>query len=151
VSTVEELDELRRFMIEVWPRRHGESDSLMGWLSRAQMAFPDVDLLNEARKAAVWESEKASNKKKSARRFLTNWWGRTQESSKKDAPVVSLDAVRWLSKNNKHPDYKFEAWVHLDPEGGRNTPEAVMAFCGYMGVTPPSSCEEVIDVFLGGV
>lgn len=139
--------ELREFIVKAWPKSHGEADTLDVWLSKAAMAFPDVDLLADARKAAVWEAEKASNKKKSARRFLTNWWSRTQASSKPVAPVVSLSAVRWLSKNNKHPDYVFEAWAR----GKEVTPLAVVEFCNYMGVTAPDSCEEVVDVFLRGV
>lgn len=139
--------DLYEFILKVWPKAHGDSDSLASWISRARLAFPDVNLLEDARKASVWEAEKASNGKKSARRFLRNWWARSQESSSPVAPVVSLSAVRWLSKNNKHPDFLFESWAR-----GKVVDErAVLEFCGYIGVTRPDDPEEVVSVFLRGV
>ena len=139
--------ELYEFIVDVWPKVHGDTKTLMSWLNRASKAFPDVDLLHEARKAAVWEEQKASNKKTSIRRFLTNWWGRTQESAKPDAKVVSLSAVRWLSKNNKYPDHLFERWVRR-----HGVDEAsVLSFSHYFGVSAPDSTAEVVEVFLKGV
>ena len=142
--------DLSGFILEVWPKRCGDEATLAPWIRRAGLAFPDVDLFAETRKAAVWEAEKASNSKRSVRRFLTNWWARTQESSSSVAPVISLSAVRWLSKNNKAPDFQFENWVRLDPTS-RSAPAAVLDFCTYMGVSCPDSCEEVVTVFLNGV
>ena len=139
--------DLYDFILKAWPKAHGDSETLAAWISRAQLAFPDVNLLEDARKAAVWEAERPSNSKKSARRFLRNWWARSQESVKPPAPVVSLSAVRWLSKNNKHPDYLFENWAR-----GKGVDEtAVLEFCDYIGVSRPDDPHEVVSVFLGGV
>ena len=142
--------ELEEFVVSVWPKRHGDSSALKPWIKKARIAFPDVDLLMEARKAAVWEAEKVSNTKRSAKRFLTNWWGRTQERAGEDKSacrVVSLSAVRWLSKHNKHPDYLFERWVRR-----RGVDEAaVLSFCDYFGIPNPDSAAEVVEVFLKGV
>jgi hypothetical protein len=143
-------DELESFIVSVWPKRHGKTSELMPWIKKARVAFPDVDLLMEARKAAVWEAEKISNNKKSAKRFLTNWWGRTQQRAIGETPVarvVSLSAVRWLSKNNKEPDYLFEKWARK--RGVDET--SVLSFCNYFDVSRPDSALEVVEVFLKGV
>ena len=137
--------ELHRFIVTAWPKRHGSGETLDSWLSKAFMAFPDVDLIGEARRAAMWEEERASNKKRGARRFLTNWWARTPQSFEKDpAPVVSISAARWLKKNSKYPDYLFEKWAR----GSDINEESVLRFCEYSGASRPDSPAEVVSLFL---
>ena len=138
--------DLSKFILEVWPKSCGDERTLVSWVKRAKMAFPDVNLLEETRKAAAWEAEKASNSKKSIRRFLTNWWGRSQASSVRSSPVVYLSAIRWLRKHNKRPDFMFENWAR-DKEV---TSELVLEFSAYLGVAAPEDPDEVVAVFLRG-
>ena len=140
--------ELHDFVSTAWPKRHGDAGTLMGWVEKAFLAYPDVDLLTEARKASLWEAERPSNTKRSIRRFLSNWWSKSQSKEPgRRARVVSIGAVRWLKKNNKSPDYAFENWVR----GREVTPEAVLEFCSYASTTEPFSPEEVVTIFLEGV
>jgi len=141
--------ELYDFVIAAWPKRCGDDRTLMGWIEKAFLAFPDVDLLLEARKAAMWEAEKRANQKKSVRRFLTNWWARSEPVVRRrpGAKVVSLSAVRWLNRYNRSPDFLFERWAR----GKGVDSELVLSFCTYMGATAPDNCDEVVEVFLGGV
>ncbi len=136
--------ELHDFLIEAFPGRLGKTDSLMGWCSKAVLAFPDVNLVNEARKALLWEAERPSRSKKDIRAFLRNWWSRSQESfDSGGGQVVLLEAARWLRKNNKSPDYLLDRWC---ARRGGLTKDSISSFCQYFGVMPPSSAEEVIKV-----
>ena len=140
--------ELYDFVLSAWPKRHGDTKTLRGWVGKAFLAYPDVDLLVEARKASLWEAERPSNTKRSIRRFLSNWWSKSQSKEPgRRARVVSIGAVRWLKKNNKNPDYAFENWVR----GREVTPESVLEFCSYASTTEPISAEEVVTIFLEGM
>lgn len=143
--------ELHDFIVEVWPAGHGDADSLLKWVKAARIAFPNLDLLTEARKAALWEAERPSNKKKSARRFLRNWWIRASEWAEEKKPadnVVSLSAARWVSKNNRKPDFYFEGW--LRSKGMEVTEESVKDFCFYACVTYPEDPKAVVALLKGG-
>lgn len=139
---------LHDFIIEAWPKRCGDKETLLLWSKKACVAFPSVDLVGEARRAFMWEAERASREKKHVRRFLTNWWSRSSKNLPFETPKVTpLGAVRWLRKYNKEPDYLFESWAH----GKQLSPEAIVEFCGYMGAHLPEDCEDVVSVFLEGV
>tara|TARA_R100001079_G_scaffold19134_1_gene9617 strand:+ start:806 stop:1255 length:450 start_codon:yes stop_codon:yes gene_type:complete len=143
--------ELYDFVVETWPSGHGDADSLLKWVKAARIAFPTVDLLAEARKAALWESERPSNKKKSARRFLRNWWSRAGEwSAEKKAPevVVPISAARWVRRHNRKPDFYFEKWV--DGRGLQIDAESVREFCFYANASFPEDVEAVVSLLKGG-
>lgn len=70
---------LAEFVRSTWPKLTGNSESFEGWLASSAEAYPDVDLLAEARKARAWEQSNPTRKKKQIRRFLGNWWSRAQE------------------------------------------------------------------------
>ena len=70
---------LAEFVRGTWPKLTGSPESFDGWLESSAEAFPDVDLLSEARKARAWEQSNPTRKKKQVRRFLGNWWSRAQE------------------------------------------------------------------------
>ena len=52
--------ELYDFMMEAWPGRCGDKSTLPRWLGKAQLAFPSVDLVKEAKKAFMWEAARPS-------------------------------------------------------------------------------------------
>lgn len=73
-------------------------------------AFPAVDVRQEALKAALWLRDNPTKRKKNVRRFLTNWFGRTQErgGNRANGPPETQPDIRqtldafWASKG--HPD-----------------------------------------------
>jgi hypothetical protein len=139
---------LHDFIVEAWPKSHGDKKTLDAWIKKAYIAFPDSDLIGEAKRAFMWEAARPSREKKSARRFLSNWWVRSTKKLPYEVPKATpLGAVRWLKRHNKEPDYLFESWAR----GKDVTPQAVLEFCGYMGADPPESCKDVVSVFLEGV
>lgn len=86
-------DEVLDFMIETWPRKLGKAETLPRWLKTARDAFPAVDLLAEAKRAAVWEQGQPARKKKQIRAFLTRWWGRAQDrGGSGSSPSQSVEA-----------------------------------------------------------
>ena len=128
-----------------WGRRAGDPQTLADWVGVAKETFPDVDLLAESRKAAMWEADRPSRQKKIVRRFLTNWWGRAQQSAdKSSAPVVCLDSVRWLKVNNRVPEKKLSNWLR---GRGPLTEEKVREFCKYYECALPSSIDEVLKLY----
>jgi hypothetical protein len=136
--------ELHDFLLKAFPKRLGNTDTLMGWCSKATVAFPDVDLVKEARKALLWEAERPSRTKKDVRAFLRNWWSRSQENFEAGgAKVVPIAAVKWLRKNNKSPDYLLDRWC---AKRGGLTRESIASFCQYFAIAPPLSADEVIEV-----
>ena len=140
--------ELYDFMMEAWPGRCGDKSTLPRWLGKAQLAFPSVDLVKEAKKAFMWEAARPSRTKKSVRRFLTNWWANSQErAAGKPASVVPIEAARWLKRHNKAPDFLFKRWV--DKRGIDN--EQIDAFCAYFGVAVPYCYEELIELYEEGM
>ena len=70
---------LEEFVRSTWPKLTGSPESFEGWLEASAEAYPDVDLLGEARKARAWEQSNPGRKKKQIRRFLGSWWSRAQE------------------------------------------------------------------------
>ena len=70
---------LEEFVRSTWPKLTGNPESFEGWLESSAEAYPDVDLLGEARKARAWEQSNPGRKKRQIRRFLGNWWSRAQE------------------------------------------------------------------------
>ncbi len=136
------VERLSGFIIGTWGISAGVASTLPDWIRRAQVSFPDVDLMKEARRAAMWEAARPSRKKKNIRMFLTNWWSRSQDSIESGpAPVVSISAARWVSKNNKKPDFLFSSWV----DGrGAITEALVEEFSKCFGVDLPESPSEVV-------
>ena len=139
-----DVERLSGFILGTWGVSAGLAKTLPDWVRKAQVTFPDVDLMKEARRAAMWEAARPSRKKKSVRMFLTNWWSRTQESvDSGPSRVVSLSAARWLKKNNKSPDFLFDSWV----EGrGEVTEGLVVEFSGCFGVDAPAEPSEVVSL-----
>lgn len=137
--------ELYDFLVKGFRGRLGNPDTMAEWLRRVSVAFPDVDLVADARKALVWEAERPTRAKKDVRAFLRNWWSRSQQNlDEGSAPVISISAVKWLRKNNKSPDYLVDRWVE---QRGPLTEDTIRDFCGYFGVTQPASVEELIRVY----
>ena len=127
-----------------FPRDLATPTPLWVWCSKATVAFPDVDLVKEARKALLWEAERPSRTKKDIRGFMRNWWSRSQENFETGgAKVVPIAGVKWLRKNNKSPDYLLDRWCAK--RGGLNR-ESIASFCLYFGTAPPLSADEVIEV-----
>ena len=137
-----DAERLSGFILGTWGVSAGLAKTLPDWIRKAQVTFPDVDLMKEARRAAMWEAARPSRKKKNVRMFLTNWWSRSQENiDSGPSRVVSLSAARWLKKNNKSPDFLFDSWV----EGkGEVTAGLVVEFSSCFGVDAPSDPYEVV-------
>tara|TARA_R100000234_G_scaffold112950_1_gene86990 strand:- start:1132 stop:1989 length:858 start_codon:yes stop_codon:yes gene_type:complete len=76
---VEFEDPVLRYLASQWGPLLGKHESLPKWIQTARDAYPGVDLLSEAKKAAAWEMANPANKKKQIRAFLTRWWGRAQD------------------------------------------------------------------------
>ena len=95
-------DEVLDYLLETWPGLLGKLETLPRWLSTSRSAFPGVDLLAEARRAAVWEQSQPSRRKRQIRAFLTRWWGRTQDrggsggSAPQDVEAEALAVARSL-------------------------------------------------------
>jgi hypothetical protein len=137
------------YMSSVWEVGLGDSSSLPGWVEKAQKAFPGVDLLTEIRRAAMWEAARPSRKKKDIRRFLSNWWSRTQKDLEKRGEggvVVSIDSMRWLKRADRAPEKNLSRW--LKDKGGLS-PELIQKFCSYYGVPLPNSSSSVIEMYEG--
>lgn len=139
---------LHDFVVKAWPVNCGSRSTLSGWIEKAFIAFPDVDLEKEAKKAFMWEAARPSRTKKSIRRFLTNWWSNSQDRfAGKPAKVVPIEAAKWLRRNNKAPDYLFKSWV-----GDRGLSEgSIESFCDYFALAKPECFEEVMDVYREGM
>jgi hypothetical protein len=58
-----------RFVAETWP----DVDDPDGLGRRLEKVYPCLDLLEEAKRAHLWESAEPQRKKKRHARFLTNW------------------------------------------------------------------------------
>ena len=80
-------DETMDFLLDTWGPLLGKHATLGRWLKTARSAYPGVDLLAEARRAAAWEQSNPANKKRQVRAFLSRWWGRTQDRGG-SAPAV---------------------------------------------------------------
>ena len=72
-------DECLDYLLETWPGLLGKTSTLPRWIKTSRAAFPAVDILAEARKAAAWELSQPSRKKRQVRAFLTKWGGRSQD------------------------------------------------------------------------
>ena len=92
-------DPLLDYLLQTWaPSKLGKVDTLRAWIRKSREAFPGVDLLAEARRAAAWEESKPRNRKHKIRPFLTSWWARAQDrggnrgghGSSPDAEAVAI-------------------------------------------------------------
>ena len=79
VPTPEFTDPVLAYLVQQWGPLLGKSESLPKWIQTARDAYPGIDLLSEAKRAAAWEMANPANKKKQVRAFLTRWWGRAQD------------------------------------------------------------------------
>ena len=89
-------DEALDYLLETWSGLLGKHDTLERWLATSRAAYPGVDVLAEARRAAAWEQSNPAKKKKQVRAFLSRWWGRAQDrggSSSSTGSSVEADAL----------------------------------------------------------
>ena len=140
------------YLMGLWDVGLGSSKTLSSWVEKALVAYPGVDLIKEARRAAVWEAAMPSRKKKDIRRFLSNWWSRTQESAEKRGEgktntVVSISSMRWLKRADRAPERTLSRWMKGK---GDLTPELIEKFSSYYSVPLPASAEEVVSLYRGG-
>lgn len=135
------------YISSVWKVGLGRSSSLPGWIEKAQVAFPSVDLFEESRKAHLWEASRPSRKKKDIRRFLTNWWSKAQTYSEKrggETVVVSIDSMRWLKRADRSPENNLSRWLK---DKGELSPELIEKFCSYYGVPLPDDSPAVVSLY----
>ena len=140
------------YLMGLWETGLGSPKTLKGWVEKALVAYPGVDLATEARRAAVWEASRPSRRKKDIRRFLSNWWSRAQTGAEKRGDgrtntVVSISSMRWLKRADRAPEKNLSRWMK---GRGELTPELIEEFSSYYSVPLPSSSEEVVSLYKGG-
>jgi len=139
------------YLMGLWDVGLGSPKGLKSWVEKALVAYPGVDLMAEARRAAVWEAARPSRKKKDVRRFLSNWWSRTQTDAERRGSgrvntVVSIDSMRWLRRADRAPEKNLSRWMKGK---GELTPRLIEKFSNYYSVPLPTSAEEVVSLYRG--
>ena len=109
--------DLLNYLTETW--ENGKLGKLDEWIEKVCEAYPDMDLVGEARSARAWETANDKRTKKNIKRFLDNWFRRAWANRRQQNIDVGTGHWSNLSRNERRRlinEGRVE-WEHQHPCG----------------------------------